>query len=86
MVSLGAISFDELVVADEVTGFGELALSGSAILSGNLMVRGMILSVVYNGLIWDNFIRSHSKKNVHFHNTLFSYLFLLKMAFTGMRI
>ena len=43
MVSLGAIGFDGLIVVDEVTGFGELAVCGGAILSGDLMVGGMIL-------------------------------------------
>ena len=43
MVSLGVIGFDELIVVDEVTGFGELAICSGAILSGDLVVGGMIL-------------------------------------------
>ena len=43
MVSLGVIGFDGLIVVDEVTGFGELAICSGAILSGDLVVGGMIL-------------------------------------------
>ena len=44
LVSLDAIGFDGLIIVDEVTGFGELTICGGAILSGNLVVGGMILS------------------------------------------
>ena len=44
LVWLGVIDFDGLIVVDEVTGFSELAVCGGAILSGDLVVGGMILS------------------------------------------
>ena len=44
MVLLGAVGFDGLIVVDEVTGFGKLAVCGGTILSGNLVVGSMILS------------------------------------------
>ena len=43
LFSLGTIDFDGLTVVDEVTGFGEFAVCAGAILSGNLVVGGMIL-------------------------------------------
>ena len=44
LASLGAIGFDGLIVVDEVTGLGDLTVCSGAILSGDLMVGGMILS------------------------------------------
>ena len=43
LVPLGAIGFNGLIVNNEVTGFGELAVCSVATLSGNLAVVGMIL-------------------------------------------
>ena len=43
LVPLGAIGFDGLIVVNEVTGFGELAVCGGATFSGNLVVVSMIL-------------------------------------------
>ena len=47
MVSLGAMGFDGLIVIDEVTGFGELAVWGGAVLSNDLVVGGMMLSLLH---------------------------------------
>ena len=44
LILLGAIGFHGLIVVDEVTGSGELAVCGGARLSGNLVVVGTILS------------------------------------------
>ena len=44
LVLLGVIGFDGLIVVNEVTGFGELAVCSGAILSGDLVLGGVILS------------------------------------------
>ena len=44
LVSLGAVGFNEFMVANEVAGFGELVVSIGATLSVNLAVVDIILS------------------------------------------